>query len=499
MSETTMREASTPAEPCDLPAIEARRLIGTRRLSPVALLESCIARIEQVNPAVNAIVTASFARARAEARAAERAVAAGEALGPLHGLPVAIKDNQDTEGIRTTQGSPELAERVPTADAGIVAAIRDAGGIVVGKTNIPEFSIGANTVNRLFGATGNPFGPTLTCGGSSGGSAVAVACGMAPLATGSDHGGSLRIPASFCGVVGHRSSPGVVPNEGRALAQTFYSTQGPMARTVGDAALLLSVIARRSDQDPMAFPLDPAALAEPPAVDTNRLRVAVSADLGGVLVSNAVRATFEDRVARMAPLFAASSPHPIDLRDGPDTDWKLRAEIFVAQYHRDIDRYGPDLNPNIRSSYAAAADADAGRRYRQAPADGALPSLRPRVRRLRPADLPDRLGVAVPLARAVSRHGRRPRDRDVHAMARPHLVAHRGRPSGDGAPLRPRPCRDAVRIADRRPALRRPPRARRGPGARARLRRRPGARPPPTGLRSAGAPPITALNSRHGR
>lgn len=354
MSETTVREASTPAEPCDLPAIEARRLIGTRRLSPVALLESCIARIEQVNPAVNAIVTANFARARAEARAAERAVAAGEALGPLHGLPVAIKDNQDTEGIRTTQGSPELAERVPTADAGIVAAIRDAGGIVVGKTNIPEFSIGANTVNRLFGATGNPFGPTLTCGGSSGGSAVAVACGMAPLATGSDHGGSLRIPASFCGVVGHRSSPGVVPNEGRALAQTFYSTQGPMARTVGDAALLLSVIARRSDQDPMAFPLDPAALAEPPAVDTNRLRVAVSADLGGVLVSNAVRATFEDRVARMAPLFAASSPHPIDLRDGPDTDWKLRAEIFVAQYHRDIDRYGPDLNPNIRSSYAAA-------------------------------------------------------------------------------------------------------------------------------------------------
>ena len=169
MSETTVREASTPAEPCDLPAIEARRLIGTRRLSPVALLESCIARIEQVNPAVNAIVTANFARARAEARAAERAVAAGEALGPLHGLPVAIKDNQDTEGIRTTQGSPELAERVPTADAGIVAAIRDAGGIVVGKTNIPEFSIGANTVNRLFGATGNPFGPTLTCGGSSGG------------------------------------------------------------------------------------------------------------------------------------------------------------------------------------------------------------------------------------------------------------------------------------------------------------------------------------------
>ncbi len=354
MSEIRMREASTPAEPCDLPARDARRLIGTRQLSPVALLESCMARIEQVNPAVNAIVTASFERARAEARAAEQAVMAGEALGPLHGLPVAIKDNQSTEGIRTTQGSPELVGHVPTEDCGIVAAIRNAGGIVIGKTNIPEFSIGANTVNRLFGATGNPFDPTLTCGGSSGGSAVAVACGMAPLATGSDHGGSLRIPASFCGVVGHRSSPGVVPNEGRVLAQTFYSTQGPMARTVGDAALLLSVIARRSDQDPMAFPLDPAALAEPQAVDTSRLRVAVSADLGGVLVSDAIRRTFEDRVARIAPLFGASAWHAIDLRDGPDTDWKLRAEIFVAQYHRDIDRYGPDLNPNIRASYGAA-------------------------------------------------------------------------------------------------------------------------------------------------
>jgi len=342
------------SDPCELTAREARRLIGAKRLSPVELLESCIARIEQVNPAVNAIVTECFARAREEAKRAEQAALAGGALGPLHGIPIAIKDNQDTEGVRTAHGSPHFQNNVPAADCGIVAAIREAGGIVVGKTNIPEFSIGANTVNRLFGATGNPFDPQRTCGGSSGGSAVALSCEMVPLATGSDHGGSLRIPASFCGVVGHRSSAGVVPNEKRAVAQSFYSVQGPMARSVADAALLLAVIARRPTRDPMAFPLDPARFARLDEIDLGRLRVAVSADLGGLLVSRDIRQIFRARVARFGGLFRECAWHDVDVRDAPDVDWKLRSEIFVAQYHKDAEGWDADFNPNIRNNYAAA-------------------------------------------------------------------------------------------------------------------------------------------------
>src|SRR5258705_4918064 len=165
--------------PADLTAVEARRLIGTGDLSPVELLEACITQIERIDPAVNAMVVRADARARDEAELAETAVRRGEPLGPLHGLPVAIKDIQDTAGIRTTYGSADFANHIPAVDAGIVARIRGAGGIVIGKTNVPELSIGANTVNRLFGANGNPFDMTLTCGGSPGGSAVAVVAHIA--------------------------------------------------------------------------------------------------------------------------------------------------------------------------------------------------------------------------------------------------------------------------------------------------------------------------------
>lgn len=348
------------SRPCELDAVEARRLIGTKALSPVELLDSCLEQIDAVNPAVNAMVTVAAARARREAQDAADAVASGAPLGPLHGLPVAIKDIQLTEGITTTFGSAEFASFVPRTDAGIVARIRRAGGIVVGKSNIPEFSIGANTVNRLFGATGNPFDPSLTCGGSSGGSAVALACELVPLATGSDHGGSLRIPACYSGVVGHRSSPGVVPFEERTLTQTFYSVQGPMGRTVADAALLQSVIAARGPEtrrDPMAFPLDAAAFAALTPLDLSGLRVAVSADLGGVLVSESIRRTFAARVARFAGAFAQCEqldPDSLDLTRAPEVDWALRQDVFVAQYARQAERWDEGFNPNIRQTYDAA-------------------------------------------------------------------------------------------------------------------------------------------------
>jgi amidase len=354
----------------DLTAVEARRLIAGGDISPVELIEAHLDCIERIDPVVNAMVVRADARARVEALAAEAAVRRGDRLGALHGLPIAIKDIQDTAGIATTYGSEALAHNVPSVDAGIVARIRAAGGIVIGKTNVPEMSIGANTVNRLFGATGNPFDPTLTCGGSSGGSAVAVATQMASLATGSDHGGSLRIPACYCGVVGYRATPGVVPNERRTTPQTNYSVQGPMARNVADAALLLSVIAQRSSatrRDPMAFPLDAAAFAGLDAVDLGTLRVAVSPDLGGVLVSKSIRATFADRVARLRQLVGRCDDHPIDISSAPDVDWHLRQDLFVTQYHQRAQSWDAGFNPNIRATYESAlatpmADIAAARR-----------------------------------------------------------------------------------------------------------------------------------------
>lgn len=355
--------------PHQLDAVGARRLIGAGELSPVELVDDCLARIEAVDPAVNAMVTQAGERARAEAGAAAEAVAraAGAAdpaeLGALHGLPVAIKDLQATEGIVTTLGATELAEHLPPADSGIVARVRAAGGIVVGKTNIPERSIGANTVNRLFGATGNPFDPDKTCGGSSGGSAVAVATEMVPLATGSDHGGSLRIPACYCGVVGHRATPGVVPFEERTMTQTFYSVQGPMARTVDDTALLLAAITDRSVGpasglgDPMAYPLDHTAFTRLDDVDPAELRIGISEDLGGVLVSAEVRRLFIDRVARLVAAGVTCVEVPLDLTAAAEVDWRVRSDLFATQYHREAERWDDGFNPNVRRSYEAALNA----------------------------------------------------------------------------------------------------------------------------------------------
>ena len=343
----------------NLTAVQARAELDKGEISPEALLEAVVVQIESENPVLNAICTTAIDRARSEAIASGQRLSSGRSLGVLEGLPVAIKDNQLTEGIRTARGSPLYAQDVPAVDAGIVARIRDAGGIVVGKTNIPELSIGANTVNPLFGATGNPFNPALTCGGSSGGSAVAVASHMVPLATGSDHGGSLRIPASYCGVVGFRATPGVVPNEERTISQTNYSVQGPIARNVQDAALLLSVIAARSGtakRDPMAFPLDATHFATLDEVATTDLRVALSADLGGLLVSESNQAIFRQRMAALASHFGSSDWHDIDLTPAPGVDWLLRQDVFATQYVDQAANWPAEMNPNVLATYQKAAE-----------------------------------------------------------------------------------------------------------------------------------------------
>ena len=347
-------------DPSALSAREALDLMARGELSAVELTTACIDQINRIDPVVNAMVIRNDELALERAANADLERQRGQAIGPLHGLPVAIKDLHPTADMPTTYGSPAFADHQPLQDSGIVTRVKAAGGIPIGKTNIPERSIGANTVNPLFGATGNPFDPALTCGGSSGGSGVALATNMAPLATGSDHGGSVRIPACYSGVVGHRATPGVVPHELRSMTQTFYSVQGPMARTVHDTALLLSAIADRSTgalpHDPMMFPLDASIFATLEPIDPTSLRIAFTEDLGGVLVSEQIRQTFRARVEKLQGVVTVCDPHPIDLRRAPDVDWKVRSDIFVSQYYQEAANWTADFNPNIQASYNAALE-----------------------------------------------------------------------------------------------------------------------------------------------
>ena len=296
----------------DLSATELRQLMAERAISPVEILDQCLARIASVNPAVNAVVTLDENGARAAARIAEAAILRGDDLGPLHGIPVLIKDTQDTAGLRTTYGSPLFADHIPTADQGSVARLRAAGAIIFGKTNTPEWAAGGNTRNPVHGATGNPFDPTRSAAGSSGGSAVALACGMAPLASGSDTGGSLRNPAAYAGVVGMRPSYGLVASERRAFGWSSLSTDGPMARNVSDTALMLSVMASDDARDPLAYALPGESVRgradrwiAPQAADLAKLRVGFTEDFGFAPTERAIRHVFRDRVARISPLVAA--------------------------------------------------------------------------------------------------------------------------------------------------------------------------------------------------
>src|SRR5262245_35435652 len=248
-------------------------------------MEAVLARIDAVNPAVNAYVTVAHESALAEARRATQALRRrGTPLPVLHGVPVSIKDLTATKGIRTTWGSLVYRDHVPEKDDLVVERLSAAGAIVVGKTNTPEFGAGGNTFNALFGATRNPWNPALTCGGSSGGGAVAVATGMGPIALGSDLGGSLRTPAASCGLLGFRTTPRLIPNHPRGLVWDTLSVTGPLARTVADVALMLSAIAGSDDLAPLSYEVDPSQFTR--AVRTPSIkgwRVAWTPDLHGLI------------------------------------------------------------------------------------------------------------------------------------------------------------------------------------------------------------------------
>ena len=262
-------------------AREQARLIADGEISSVELVGAHLDQIEKINPAVNAIVTMVAETALDKARKADEARSADEQLGPLHGLPIAIKDLQDTAGIRTTQGSLIYEDHVPTRDALIVERVQNAGAIVVGKSNTPEFGAGSQTFNPVFGATGNPYDTSKTCGGSSGGAGVALACGMVPIATGSDLGGSLRNPAAWSNVVGIRSSTGRVPALNADLGWSNLSMDGPMGRTVGDVALQLSVMAGYDPRPPLSIRESGDIFSGSLERDFKGVRIAWSRDLGG--------------------------------------------------------------------------------------------------------------------------------------------------------------------------------------------------------------------------
>lgn len=332
---------------CDRSAVELRNMIAEKEVSPVELLASCIERIEEVNGSVNAMVATCFERAETEAKAAEAAVLGGDDLGSLHGLPIGIKDLVLTEGVRTTFGSPQFADLVPEADARQVQAVRQAGGVVIGKTNTPEFGAGANTVNPVYGVTGNPFDPEKTCAGSSGGSAVALATGMVPLATGSDMGGSLRNPAAYCGIVGMRPSPGWVPDETRQLGWLSIGVQGPMARSVDDLALLYQAMAANDPRDPLSGPLDLEALHPLSDIDLGDVKVAVSEDLGFAPIDNDIRVTFKAVIDKLQSAFASVRQVDPPL-EGADEAFEVnRALSFVAAHKPTYDENPDILGPNI--------------------------------------------------------------------------------------------------------------------------------------------------------
>ncbi|WP_040815307.1 amidase [Nocardia concava] len=315
---------------CLITAVELARLLQAGELSAVEVVQAHLERIEAVNPRVNALVTVTAEQALDQARAADAVLAAGGDLGPLHGIPMAHKDTHDTAGIRTTHGSPLFAHHIPERDELIIERIRAAGAITLGKTNVPEFAAGSHTFNTLFGATRNPYDLDRSAGGSSGGAAAALACGMHSLADGSDMGGSLRNPASFCNVVGFRPSPGRVPTWPNPAAWSTMAVQGPMARTVSDVALLLSVLAGPDPRSPIARS-EPGALFAPPLdCEVCGLRVAWSPDLGGAVpVDRAVRSVIEPAASVFAELGAHLEPDCPDLSGAEEVFRTLRAWQFA--------------------------------------------------------------------------------------------------------------------------------------------------------------------------
>ncbi|WP_420436189.1 amidase [Candidatus Poriferisodalis sp.] len=356
---------------CGLTAIEMAAMLATGEIAARELLAAHLERIEQVNPALNAIVTFTPELAAERAAAADEAHARGESLGLLHGLPVAHKDLALTAGVRTTMGSPLFADFVPDIDALVVERQREAGAVMVGKTNTPEFGAGSHTFNPVFGITRNPYNVAKTCGGSSGGAAVALAARMLPLCDGSDLGGSLRNPAAFCNIVGFRPSPGRVPSTSSMDAWFPLAVEGPMARTVADVAFFLQALAGPDDRSPVSNQESSEVFAGSLERDLRGVRVAWSPDAGGLPVDPAVRAATANVPDVLSGLGCEVVEAWPDLSDAPQVFQARRAWVFAVGFGSLLSEHGDQMKEtlvwNIEKglSMSIADYADACRRHTQ--------------------------------------------------------------------------------------------------------------------------------------
>src|SRR5262245_7011994 len=339
----------TPVDLCFTPATKLAPMIRRGAVSPLEIVQAVLARLERVNPRLNAYCTVAAEQALEAAKKATIAARRRSArLGPLHGVPVSIKDLTPTKGIRTTWGSKIYEHHVPTDDALVVARLKAAGAIVLGKTNTPEFGAGANTYNAVFGVTRNPWNPALTPGGSTGGGAVALATGLAPLAQGTDLGGSLRLPAAFCGVVGFRTSPGCVPVWPHANLWDTLSVQGPMARTVADTALMLSTLVGYDPRVPISYPIDPRALlAAVKRPSVKGLRIAWGGDLGITPLDHEVRRLTEATLGVFRALGArVEAAHP-DFTEVEEIVRTSRGLSMVRSHEEKLEKWKPQMQPNL--------------------------------------------------------------------------------------------------------------------------------------------------------
>jgi amidase len=333
---------------CGLGAVELARLIRAKEISARDAVGAHLTQIERVNPGVNAIVTLVADRAMERARLADEAQARGERVGPLHGLPIAHKDLQLTNGIRTTFGSPIYKDFVPAEDALVVERLRHAGAITVGKTNTPEFGAGSQTFNPVFGVTLNPHDRTKTCGGSSGGAAVALATHMLPIADGSDMGGSLRNPASFCGIVGMRPSPGRVPSWPVAAAWSTLSVDGPMARSVADVALMLSAIAGPDARSPISIDEPGSLFAQSLGRDLKGTRVAWWKNLGGVPVDRRVRTCVDAQRGVFESIGCTVEEDEPDFTGFDEVFKTVRALAFLTGVAPRVEKHRDQVKETIR-------------------------------------------------------------------------------------------------------------------------------------------------------
>src|SRR5712664_155103 len=327
-----LQAQETASSVCFTSTIEMARLIRTKKLSAREALAAHLKQIERVNSKVNAIVTLVPEMAAGAASKADEMQARKETLGPLHGLPVAHKDLLETRGIRTTFGSPLYKDNIPAEDDIVVDRMRRAGAITIGKTNTPEFGAGSQTFNEVFGATLNPYDLTKTCGGSSGGAAVALACGMVPLADGSDLGGSLRNPANFCNVVGFRTAPGRVPVYPVRDVWSPFSVEGPMARTVQDVALFLSVLAGPDRRVPISIAEPGSTFLQPLGRDFRGVRIAWNRNFGGLPVDSRVTTAIDAQRHVFADLGCIIEDGSPDFSDADEIFKTWRAWRFESRY-----------------------------------------------------------------------------------------------------------------------------------------------------------------------